>query len=81
MREAGLPTIIKPFFGDQHFYADRVATLGIGSHITNFSVDNLTQALEKATGDEKEIERARLAGEEIRQVRAPSRDIVSSVLT
>lgn len=66
---AGLPTIIKPFFGDQHFYADRVETLGIGSHITNFTVDNLTEALKKATEDEKEIERARLAGEEIRKVR------------
>ncbi|GAA5860234.1 hypothetical protein JCM3774_000351 [Rhodotorula dairenensis] len=64
---AGLPTIIKPFFGDQHFYADRVETLGIGSHITNFTVDNLAEALKKATEDEKEIERARLAGEEIRK--------------
>ncbi|BGP21994.1 Sterol 3-beta-glucosyltransferase [Rhodotorula toruloides] len=64
---AGLPTIIKPFFGDQHFYADRVATLGIGTHIRNFNVDNFTEALKKAVGDEKQIERARLAGEEIRK--------------
>ncbi|GEM12027.1 sterol 3-beta-glucosyltransferase, glycosyltransferase family 1 protein [Rhodotorula toruloides] len=66
---AGLPTIIKPFFGDQHFYADRVATLGIGTHIRNFNVDNFTEALKKAVGDEKQIERARLAGEEIRKAR------------
>ncbi|GAA6057393.1 hypothetical protein JCM3770_000741 [Rhodotorula araucariae] len=64
---AGLPTIIKPFFGDQHFYADRVATLGIGTHIRNFTVENLTNALIAAVSDEKQIERARLAGEEIRK--------------
>ncbi|GJN87689.1 hypothetical protein Rhopal_000644-T1 [Rhodotorula paludigena] len=64
---AGLPTIIKPFFGDQHFYADRVATLGIGTHIRNFTVDNLANALTTAVTDEKQIERARLAGEEIRK--------------
>lgn len=62
---AGLPTIIKPFFGDQHFYADRVSTLGIGTHIRNFTVENLTNALTTAVSDEKQIERARLAGEEI----------------
>ncbi|KPV76709.1 glycosyltransferase family 1 protein [Rhodotorula graminis WP1] len=64
---AGLPTIIKPFFGDQHFYADRVSTLGIGSHIRNFTVENLTEALKTAVSDDKQIERARLAGEEIRK--------------
>ncbi|BGP37017.1 Sterol 3-beta-glucosyltransferase [Rhodotorula kratochvilovae] len=64
---AGLPTIIKPFFGDQHFYADRVATLGIGTHIRNFTVENLADALTAAVSDEKQIERARLAGEEIRK--------------
>ncbi|GAA6041186.1 hypothetical protein JCM8097_008332 [Rhodosporidiobolus ruineniae] len=64
---AGLPTIIKPFFGDQHFYADRVSTLGIGSHIRNFNADNLSEALITAVTDEKQIERARLAGEEIRK--------------
>jgi hypothetical protein len=69
---AGLPTIIKPFFGDQHFYADRVSTLGIGSHVRNFTVENLTEALEKAVTDETQIERARLAGEEIRKVRFSS---------
>ncbi|GAA5830538.1 hypothetical protein JCM11251_002507 [Rhodosporidiobolus azoricus] len=64
---AGLPTIIKPFFGDQHFYADRVATLGIGTHIRNFTADNLSEALVTAVTDDKQIERARLAGEEIRK--------------
>ncbi|GAA5918240.1 hypothetical protein JCM5296_005784 [Sporobolomyces johnsonii] len=64
---AGLPTIIRPFFGDQHFYADRVATLGIGTHLRNFTVDALTEALTTAVSDEKQIERARQAGEDIRK--------------
>ncbi|GAA5936941.1 sterol 3-beta-glucosyltransferase [Sporobolomyces koalae] len=64
---AGLPTIIKPFFGDQHFYADRVATLGIGTHLHDFKTKEVTEALVTATTDEKQIERARQAGEDIRK--------------
>ncbi|GAA6009840.1 hypothetical protein JCM11491_000834 [Sporobolomyces phaffii] len=64
---AGLPTIIKPFFGDQHFYADRVATLGIGTHLHDFKTKEVTEALIAATTDEKQIERARQAGEDIRK--------------
>ncbi|KAM0746932.1 hypothetical protein T439DRAFT_318159 [Meredithblackwellia eburnea MCA 4105] len=64
---AGLPTIIRPFFGDQHFYADRVATLGIGSAIRVMSVENLTTAIVAAVTDEKQIARARDAGEAIRK--------------
>ena len=69
---AGLPTIIKPFFGDQHFYADRVATLGIGTHLHDFKTKEVTEALITATTDEKQIERARQAGEDIRKVSCPS---------
>lgn len=64
---AGLPTIIKPFFGDQHFYADRVATLGIGSAVRDMTVANLAEAIIKAVTDEKQIARANLAGETIRK--------------
>ncbi|GAA5879316.1 hypothetical protein JCM16303_003163 [Sporobolomyces ruberrimus] len=64
---AGLPTVIKPFFGDQHFYADRVATLGIGTHLHDFKTKEVTEALIAATTDEKQIERARQAGEDIRK--------------
>lgn len=64
---AGLPTIIKPFFGDQHFYADRVATLGIGSAVRDMTVANLAEAIIKAVTDEKQISRAKLAGETIRK--------------
>ena len=65
---AGLPTIIKPFFGDQWFYADRVATLGIGSAVRDFTVDHLAAAIVTAVTDEKQIARAKLAGETIRRV-------------
>lgn len=64
---AGLPTIIKPFFGDQYFYADRVATLGIGSAVRDMTVDHLASAIITAVTDEKQISRARLAGEAIRK--------------
>ncbi|TDL28861.1 UDP-Glycosyltransferase/glycogen phosphorylase [Rickenella mellea] len=63
---AGIPTIIKPFFGDQFFWADRVEALGIGSGVRKLTVDNLTEALAYATTDAKQIARAKLVGEQIR---------------
>ncbi|KIK49556.1 glycosyltransferase family 1 protein [Suillus luteus UH-Slu-Lm8-n1] len=63
---AGIPTIIKPFFGDQFFSADRVEALGIGTGVRKLTVESLTEALVSATTDIKQIERARLVGEQIR---------------
>ncbi|KAF7340015.1 Sterol 3-beta-glucosyltransferase [Mycena venus] len=63
---AGIPTIIRPFFGDQFFWADRVEALGVGSGVRKLTVDTLTDALISATTDIKQIDRARLIGEEIR---------------
>ncbi|EMD41640.1 glycosyltransferase family 1 protein [Gelatoporia subvermispora B] len=63
---AGIPTIIRPFFGDQFFWADRVEALGIGSAVRKLTVENLKQALITATTDIKQIERARNVGEQIR---------------
>jgi len=63
---AGIPTIIKPFFGDQFFWADRVEALGIGTGVRKLTVDSLSQALTLATTDQKQIECARLVGEKIR---------------
>lgn len=65
---AGIPTIIKPFFGDQFFWADRVEALGVGSGVRKLTVDNLSDALIAATTDEKQIDRAREIGEAIRSV-------------
>ncbi|KAL6299038.1 UDP-Glycosyltransferase/glycogen phosphorylase [Sparassis latifolia] len=63
---AGIPTIIKPFFGDQFFWADRVEALGIGTAVRKLTVDSLTYALYTATTDQKQIDRAREVGEQIR---------------
>ncbi|KAG1773038.1 glycosyltransferase family 1 protein [Suillus occidentalis] len=63
---AGIPTIIKPFFGDQFFSADRVEALGIGTGVRKLTIESLTEALVSATTDIKQIERARLVGEQIR---------------
>ncbi|KAG8682986.1 Sterol 3-beta-glucosyltransferase [Ceratobasidium sp. 394] len=63
---AGIPTIIKPFFGDQFFWSDRVEALGIGSSVRKLTVEHLTAALRTATMDVKQIERAKLVGESIR---------------
>lgn len=65
---AGIPTIIKPFFGDQFFWSDRVEALGIGSSVRKLTVENLTAALRAATTDAKQIERAKLVGQAIRAV-------------
>lgn len=65
----GIPTIIKPFFGDQFFWADRVEALGIGTAVRKLTVESLTQALITATTDQKQITRARYVGEKIRAVR------------
>ncbi|KAF9455009.1 glycosyltransferase family 1 protein [Macrolepiota fuliginosa MF-IS2] len=63
---AGIPTIIRPFFGDQFFWADRVEALGVGSGVRKLTVASLTEALITATTDQKQIDRARLMGEQIR---------------
>ena len=65
---AGIPTIIKPFFGDQFFWADRVEALGVGSAVRKLTVQSLTDALLAATTDQKQIQRAKELGEQIRAV-------------
>ncbi|KAF8269299.1 hypothetical protein EI94DRAFT_1771268 [Lactarius quietus] len=63
---AGIPTIIRPFFGDQFFWADRVEALGVGSSVRKLTVENLSEALIAATTDQRQIARAKLVGEQIR---------------
>jgi sterol 3beta-glucosyltransferase len=65
---AGIPTIIRPFFGDQFFWANRVEALGIGAGVRKLTVEALTEALVNATTDQKQIDRAKLVGEQIRSV-------------
>ncbi|KAH9853091.1 hypothetical protein C2E23DRAFT_885078 [Lenzites betulinus] len=63
---AGIPTIIKPFFGDQFFWADRVEALGIGTAVRKLTVETLSHALLDATTNQRQIERASAIGEQIR---------------
>ena len=65
---AGIPTIIRPFFGDQFFWADRVEALGVGSGVRKLTTASLTEALITAAHDQKQVDRARLIGEQIRSV-------------
>ncbi|KAK0303970.1 Sterol 3-beta-glucosyltransferase [Friedmanniomyces endolithicus] len=63
---AGVPTIIKPFFGDQYFFATRVEDLGVGIHLRKITVNALGKALWIATHDDRMRGKARLLGEQIR---------------
>ncbi|KDN36425.1 glycosyltransferase family 1 protein [Tilletiaria anomala UBC 951] len=63
---AGLPTIIKPYFGDQFFWGQQVESLGVGTCVKECTAENLAAALRKATQDVRQIERARQLGERIR---------------
>jgi sterol 3beta-glucosyltransferase len=63
---AGKPTIIKPFFGDQYFFATRVEDLGVGIHLSKATEHQLGKALWTAVHDDRMQTKARLLGEAIR---------------
>lgn len=62
---SGLPTIIKPFFGDQFFYASRVEEIGVGISLRKLNAKSLSKALLTATTDIKMIEKAKKVSEQI----------------
>ncbi|KAG0205563.1 Sterol 3-beta-glucosyltransferase [Mortierella sp. GBA30] len=64
---AGIPTVIKPFFGDQYFWAQRFEEAGVGVWCHDLTVKKLTSALVTITTDEKMIKKAHSIGEKIRQ--------------
>lgn len=64
---AGKPTIIKPFFGDQAFWAERVETLRVGIALRKMTIPLLALALEACTQDPILIESARRLGQHIHQ--------------
>ncbi|KAL2920101.1 Sterol 3-beta-glucosyltransferase [Polyrhizophydium stewartii] len=66
---AGVPTLIRPFFGDQFFWADRVQDLGVGISLRKLTVDKLSAALVTLTSDATMRERAALLGEKVRAER------------
>ncbi|KAL1967591.1 hypothetical protein VTN77DRAFT_3106 [Rasamsonia byssochlamydoides] len=64
---AGVPTIIKPFFGDQFFFGARVEDLGVGICMKKLNVSVFSRALWEATHSERMIVKARRLGEQIRK--------------
>lgn len=62
---AGLPTVIKPFFGDQFFYAGRVEDIGAGVALRKLNSKSLSRALKEVTTNSRMINKARLVSEEI----------------
>ncbi|KAI9831182.1 MAG: Sterol 3-beta-glucosyltransferase [Phylliscum demangeonii] len=64
---AGIPTIIKPFFGDQYFFGSRVEDLGVGICIKKLNVGVFSHALSEATTHERMIGKAKALGARIRK--------------
>lgn len=67
---AGVPTIVKPYFGDQFFFGSRVEDLGVGVYIKRMNVSTFSRALWRATHDDRIIVKAKVLGEQIRKVSA-----------
>jgi sterol 3beta-glucosyltransferase len=65
---AGVPTIIKPFFGDQFFFGGRVEDLSVGIYLRRLNVSVFARALWEATHSQRIIDKARVLGEHIRSV-------------
>ncbi|KAJ5629082.1 hypothetical protein N7490_011310 [Penicillium lividum] len=63
---AGVPTIIKPFFGDQFFFGSRVEDLGVGICMKKLNVSVFSRAIWEATHSERMIVKARNLGIQIR---------------
>lgn len=64
---AGIPTIIKPFFGDQFFFGNRVEDLGVGVCIKKMNTTVFSKALWTVTRNERIMLKAQNLGEQIRQ--------------
>lgn len=65
---AGVPTIIKPFFGDQFFFGGRVEALGVGICMKKLNVSVFSRSLWEATHSERMIIKAHNLGIQIRSV-------------
>lgn len=75
---AGLPTIIKPFFGDQYFFGSRVEDLGVGIFLRKLNVSVFSRALWEAAHSERMITKARVLGEQIRKVCTPFNPLITA---
>jgi sterol 3beta-glucosyltransferase len=59
---------VKPFFGDQFFFGSRIEDLGVGICMKKLNVSVFSRALWEATHSERMIVKAKVLGEQIRQV-------------
>lgn len=64
---AGIPTIVRPFFGDQFFFGSRVEDLGVGISLRKWGANSFARALWEATHSERMINKAKMLGENIRK--------------
>jgi UDP:flavonoid glycosyltransferase YjiC (YdhE family) len=65
---AGVPSVIIPFFGDQPFWGQRIAELGVGPEPIprkKLTVEQLARAIEKAVTDREMRQRAARLGSKI----------------
>ncbi|MBW4473912.1 MAG: glycosyltransferase [Stenomitos rutilans HA7619-LM2] len=65
---AGVPAIVTPFFGDQGFWGQRIAALGVGTKPIprrQLTVERLTQAIQTAVTDQSMRQRAAKFGAKI----------------
>ena len=65
---AGVPSIVIPFFGDQPYWGQRVAELGVGPEPIprrKLTVERLAQAIQRAVTDQTMRQRAASLGAEI----------------
>ena len=62
----GIPTIIKPFFGDQYFWASRVVHLGVGCWAKRLESQHMSDCIREAVFDENIKKRANKLGALIR---------------
>ena len=67
---AGIPTIVKPFFGDQFFFGSRLEDLGVGICMKKLNVSVFSRALWEATHSQRMILKAKVLAEQIRKVSA-----------
>jgi sterol 3beta-glucosyltransferase len=58
--------IIKPFFGDQYFWADRIQDLNVGLSVRKLTSDKLSSTILTVLNDKKYSERAEILGRKIR---------------